>query len=87
MAVQWQVRHSARGALWRDFPEKLNEQTEDHYVNFMSSSVQPGVQRGVVYPWQDSNGEWVEYEINFDTMEQTNLRTGMKRPVRRIVLS
>ena len=80
MAVQWQVSHSVRQGLWRDFPKELNKQTEDAYIHYTRDGLVPGMQRGVFYRWRD------EYEICFDSMEQTNLRTGMRRPVRRIVL-
>ena len=86
MAVQWQVGHSARQALWRDFPKELSEQTEEKYVIYRRDGLVPGIERGVSYRWQNRDGEWVEYEICFDAMEQTNLRTGMRRPLRRIDL-
>ena len=73
MAVQWQVSHSVRQGLWRDFPKELNKQTEDAYIHYTRDGLVPGMQRGVFYRWPNRGG-------------QTNLRTGTRRPVRRIVL-
>ena len=79
MSAIWQVCHSESGpgSLWRDFPEDLNKMAEAAYKDY----------HGFYCVWPAGTVECTEFYINFDTMMQTNRRTGMERRVRRVELS
>ena len=82
MSAVWQVCHSESGpgSLWRDFPEDLNKLCEATYEGRHGY-------HGFYFVWPAGTVECTEFYINFDTMMQTNRRTGMERRVRRVELS
>ena len=73
--VTWQVDENTRGT-WRDFPTDLN---------FLVDQAHKNRKPGVLYFWPPF-AEHTEYTIDFNTMIQTNTKTGFKRKVRRVML-
>ena len=76
--VVWQVYEMR--SRWRDFPENLNAEVEQAFVDGRD---------GVQYVWPPLGGRYVtqtQYTINFHTMQQTNHASGFQRRLRRSVI-
>ena len=74
--ILWQIKES-QGGHWRDFPTDLNAVVEEVF--------QQGAP-GVISPWCSGNGQWTNYETNFETMVQKNCTKQSTRKVRRVQL-
>ena len=59
----WQVHES--GGRWRDFPQHLNQATEEQFKDAPDACFQ--------YVWADRGGTYWTYVIDFESMVQNRL--------------